>query len=415
MGHLRAVIWAVVLSVGLSPEVLAQAVRDVDLGNGASARYRTPAGPMSNVAFLIVHRTSDYRDHAAAIELRARSFATLGIRTRFRDSASVVWDRIAIDVRNGVRFLRAQPGITKVILIGHSGGGPTVSFYQAVAEAGPAYCRDARRLSRCTLGDGDVTRQDGADAVILIDAHVSNGANLLRRLYPSVATLAGCAELNAIAVDGGCYSATFVDAYARAQSRRMNGLITTAQRIQREIARGTRDPTDNRLPVHGLGPRLSELDATILDRTSRPVKLLKDDSSIVTQFVGSTRVVEPNVGEEDRGTEWHTATSFLSAFAIRSGHALDSLDWCSSNNSVPCAVARISVPVLVIAAQGHYFVRDGEVIHDMAASSDKNFLVVEGLTHRLEDCLDCIGNPTVRASDNLWAYVVGWTAVRLLR
>jgi hypothetical protein len=291
-----------------------------------------------------------------------------------------------------------------------------VSFYQAVAEAGPAYCRDARRLSRCALGDGDVTRQDGADAIILIDTHVSNGANLLRRLYPSVATLEALAELNAIAVGGGCYSATLVDAYSQAQSRRMNGLIAQAQRIQREIARGTRDPADNRLPVHGVGPRLSELDATIRGRTSRPAKLLKDDSSIVTQLVGSTRATDRRVWEkEPQGTEWHTATSFLSAFAIRSGHALDSLDWCSSNNSVPCAVARISVPLLVIAAQGHYFVRDGEVIHEMAASSDKAFLVVEGLTHRLENCLDCIGNPTVRASDNLWAYVVGWTAVRLSR
>jgi hypothetical protein len=30
---------------------------------------------------------------------------------------------------------------------------------------------------------------------------------------------------------------------------------------------------------------------------------------------------------------------------------------------------------------GHYFIRDSEVFFDMAASVDKNFLVIEGASH----------------------------------
>lgn len=418
MNRLMAALSAIALVLAVQAQARAQAAEDVELGDGASARYRTPEGPMSNVAYLVVHHTSDYRDHVATTALQSRGFATLGIRSRFGDRPSIVWDRIALDVRNGVRFLRAQPRITKVVLIGHSGGGPAVSFYQAVAEAGPAYCRAPRRLSPCTLRDGDITHEDRADAVVLLDAHVSNGANLLRRLYPSEPVTAPSAEVGGMRVGHVRYAGSYVDRYSQAQSRRMNRLISKAQRIRREIARGTRGSADDAFPVDGVGPRLSELDPTILGHTLRPVKLLKDNGLIVRQVVHSTRPVDPDVWDEEEpspGVEKHTVTSFLGAFAIRSSHALHSLDWCSSNNSTPCAVSEISVPVLVIAAQGHYFVRDGEVIHRMAASADKAFVVVEGLTHRLQNCLDCTGKPTARASENLWAYIVGWTVVRLTR
>lgn len=44
-------------------------------------------------------------------------------------------------MKAAVDFARSQPGIAKVILFGHSGGGPLMSFYQALAEKGPAYCQ----------------------------------------------------------------------------------------------------------------------------------------------------------------------------------------------------------------------------------------------------------------------------------
>ncbi len=105
---------------------LAQTTTDIVLGGGALGRYRTPAGQMSNIAFIAIHRTADFRNHQSTTELQSRGFATLGIRTRFGSSeAAVNWELIALDIRNAVRFLRSQPGITRVVLIGHSGGGPS--------------------------------------------------------------------------------------------------------------------------------------------------------------------------------------------------------------------------------------------------------------------------------------------------
>src|SRR5437016_3164808 len=111
-------------------------------GGGQGLYWVPSSGPISHVAFLAIHRTGDYLAHASTQELPRRGFSVFGMNSRFKNNeASVNWELIALDVRAGVRFLRSQPGITTVILIGHSGGGPTTSYYQAVAENGPAYCQ----------------------------------------------------------------------------------------------------------------------------------------------------------------------------------------------------------------------------------------------------------------------------------
>ena len=49
------------------------------------------------------------------------------------NEAAVNFEANALDIKSGVEFLRKQAGITKVVLLGHSGGGPATSFYSAVA------------------------------------------------------------------------------------------------------------------------------------------------------------------------------------------------------------------------------------------------------------------------------------------
>ena len=72
---------------------------------------------------------------------------------------------------------------------------------------------------------------------------------------------------------------------------------------------------------------------------------------------------------------------------------MDGIDWCSSNNSTPCALQSISVPLLITAMGGHYFIRDNEIHYEMAASKDKDFVVVEGATHGITPCTACEKTP----------------------
>jgi dipeptidyl aminopeptidase/acylaminoacyl peptidase len=65
-------------------------------------------------------------------ELAKRGFMVLCMNPRSDNNEALVkWETIALDVKSGVSFLKKQPGITKVLLLGGSGGGPTMSFYQA--------------------------------------------------------------------------------------------------------------------------------------------------------------------------------------------------------------------------------------------------------------------------------------------
>jgi hypothetical protein len=131
------------------------------------------------------------------------------------------------------------------------------------------------------------------------------------------------------------------------------------------------------------------------------------------QIVHTVRVPNPGIRDDDEDeTEFEnlSITSFLSANAIQSKHSLDEskIDWCSTNNSTPCAVAQISVPILVLAMQGHYFIRDGEFIYESSASMKKEFLVVQGATHGLGNCNDCDGAPYSNVRANIFDYVFAW-------
>ena len=60
------------------------------------------------------------------------------MNSRFENNEALVeWELIPLDVAQGVNHLKSVQKVNKVILYGNSGGGVTMSFYQAVAENGP--------------------------------------------------------------------------------------------------------------------------------------------------------------------------------------------------------------------------------------------------------------------------------------
>ena len=90
---------------------------------------------------------------------------------RFDNNEALVnWELIALDVKRGVDYLKTTQKISKVILFGHSGGGPTTTYYQAVAEKGPGYCQGPNKLTQCdSSGPNSVAGLTPADGIILAD------------------------------------------------------------------------------------------------------------------------------------------------------------------------------------------------------------------------------------------------------
>ena len=209
-------------------------------GRAKAALYRPDAGPAPHVGILVMHRTSNYLAHPACTELSRRGFLMLCMNTRYENNEPAVdFEKLPLDVKAGVEFLRKQNGITKVVLFAHSGGGPLMSLYQAVAENGVAYCKGPTKLVEC--GD-NLAGLPPADGIVFADAHPSNAINTLRGLNPSVANednppaAAPIPELNPFDPKNGFnpngpsnYSAEFQARYFKAQSDRMNRLIDMAR------------------------------------------------------------------------------------------------------------------------------------------------------------------------------------------
>src|SRR5579883_2476415 len=122
----RILKWAIAASVLTQSIALAQSHPElIPLGRVTGALYKPDSGPAPHIAFLVSHRTANNLNNIACRELAKRGFLALCWNTRFiNNEASVRWEDIAFDVKTTVDYVRSLPGITKVILLGHSGGSP---------------------------------------------------------------------------------------------------------------------------------------------------------------------------------------------------------------------------------------------------------------------------------------------------
>jgi pimeloyl-ACP methyl ester carboxylesterase len=410
-------------------------------GISKGALYKPDSGPAPHVGILAMHRTANYLNHPACTQLSRRGFLMLCMNTRYENNeAQVDFERLPLDVKAGVDFLRRQPGITKVVLFAHSGGGPLMSFYQAVAEKGPSYCKGPNKLTECR---DDLTGLAAADGIVFADAHPGNAINTLRSLNAAVAddnnppdappipALDMFDPSNGFNPNGPShYSAEFQARYFKAQADRMNRLIDTARGKLDRIKRGAYPYPDDDIMIiprggnpgagAGADARLfvTQPDLPVINSTSKPVKLLHNDGSISTQIVKSVFVANPTIARSNlqfrTGTKIFTLRSFLSAQAVRAGNAADDIDYCSTNNSTICAVQSISVPVLFLAMGAHYFIRDNERQYDMSSSKDKELIVIEGANHGFTPCKPCEKIPDQYSNTlkNIFDYAAKWLDAR---
>jgi hypothetical protein len=413
------------------PEFIAMA------GRAKAALYKPDSGPAPHVGILVMHRTSNYLAHPACTELSRRGFLMLCMNTRYENNEPAVdFEKLPLDVKAGVEFLRKQNGVTKVVLFAHSGGGPLMSLYQAVAENGVSYCKGQNKLVEC--GD-DLGGLGPADGIVFADAHPSNAVNTLRGLNPSVANANNppdtppIAELDPFDAKKGFnpngpsnYSVEFQARYFKAQSDRMNRLIDMARDKLARMKRNDYPYPDNDIIIiprggnPGSGPGASaalfiaQPSIEAVNSTAKPAKLLRNDGTITTQVIKSVYVADPKLSRDnlrfETGTKVYTLRSFLSANAIRSNNSMDDIDYCSSNNSTVCAVQSISVPVLFMGMGAHYFIRDNERHFDMAKSKDKDFIVIEGAVHGFTPCTACEQTPGQYSNSvkNLFDYTAKW-------
>ena len=404
--------------------------------NVLGALYMPDSGPAPHVGIVVMHREGNYMSNIACTEFSKRGFAVLCMNSRFYNSESDVnWELIPLDVAQGVNYLRSVQHMTKVVLYGNSGGGVTMSFYQAVAERGPSVCQGSQKLMSCGNNVAGLTPADG---IILVDGHPGNPILRLRSLNPSLIDSDDLdhptrnPELDPFDPQNGYnasgpsnYSEAFKEKYFRAQAERMDRLIALARQKLQQLQEGKGTYADDApFDIPGFdGARLLSLDLSIRHTTLQPEKLLKNDGTIVTQTIASIAPPRPELAQSSRTFQSGargglTVKSFLSANAIRATNSMDEeqIELCSTNNSTPCMLQNVTVPVLVAAMQASFqnLLQEMERNYLYAKSKDKDFIVVEGATTGVTPCTNCGGFPGQysNATKNFFDYAAAWIRAR---
>ncbi len=419
------VLTAAVMAGQQAQAARAGAAEFVPLGRIPAVLYRPAAGVVPHVGILYQNGGGSLTSTLCS-EMSKRGFLVL-CTTGPDDAGQNGWEAGALNIKNGVLLLRRQPGIEKVVLYGHSGGGAEASFYQAVAENGVAFCQDPKKLSRCA---DDLAGLPPADALVFPDAHPGLAVMDLRDINPSVVLDGNPRRLrvlpgldpfspdNGYRPNGSRYSPEFQQRYARAQAARMNELIDRALSIRDRALSGTlADPSEQILfiPAIGMG-HLDMFDPTVAGTmsTAKPRKLLKNDGTIVTQTVTSVAVgasAPPPASATALTTRMMpTVRYFLSRGSVRATDSIDAIDYCTSNSVTVCNVGHIRAPVLFVASGAGTFISDLERMFERSPSRDKDFIVIEGADHSGNPCKRCetVPGQYSNSSENMFRYIADW-------
>ncbi|MGH3171862.1 MAG: hypothetical protein ACRDN0_39130 [Trebonia sp.] len=395
--------------------------------NGAIGALYQPTSPTRQeaTAFVLTHEDANFIGTTPCVQLAQRGYTVMCVKSEFDDQAEANWDDLALDVGSSVSYLRGLATVGHVVLVGYSGGGAIMSFYQNVAQNGLSACQAPARLDPC--GD-DLANLPPADGVVLLDAIPGIAFSDLTQLDPSVVneSLNMFSPLNGYSATGSSdYSARFVSQYTAAQSAREAGLVARAEGLQDQIKNGTGQySNDAPMPVGRDEAAIWYADLNLLSHTKGKFPLISpqypDGSS--PQVIHSVRVTSASAATND---EWSssqggfTADSFMSVAAIKApdlritADSITGVDWASTNTATVDNVAGIRSPMLIMSMTGHYWLVPAEMYYDAATQAPSKTLVyVEGATHGFTPCTACEKTPgefgdTVAETFN---YVASWAA-----
>lgn len=381
--------------------------RFVRLGPGVPGVLYEPVagGDRSGVAVLVMHPGGDYLEFSAGNELARRGYRVLCANASTAKSGignDVGIEQLLSEVKLGVEYLRALPGVRKVVLFGHSGGGALMSAYQNIAENGPAIGQGPEKLLPCS---DRLAGLPPADGIILIDANYGLGTMVLFSLDPAVVDetsgLAVNAALDLLNPDNGfrsggsTYPPEFIAAFQNGIAQRMTRLIDAALVRLKAIEAGYgRFQDDEPMVIPdasylGMNNKLFAQDTSLLSHTQKPWPLLRKDGA-VTQIIHTVR--KPKNERTQTGLAGGalntTVRTFLSTYAVRvdpdfayGGDFIRGVDWRSSLACPIGNVQTIAAPLLAMGMTGNWEYLAAEMIYEHAASSDKSIAFVEGATH----------------------------------
>lgn len=122
---------------------------------------------LESTALILTHENSNFIGGIPCVQMAQRGYTVLCVKSQYSQQAEADWDELALDVSASVSYLRSLSTVQHVVLVGYSGGGPIMSFYQNVAENGVKVCQKRVQLDPCS---NDLANMPPADGVVLLDS-----------------------------------------------------------------------------------------------------------------------------------------------------------------------------------------------------------------------------------------------------
>ncbi|MET8983146.1 hypothetical protein ABZX85_46995 [Streptomyces sp. NPDC004539] len=199
-------------------------------GVGSLGILHTRGGERTVV--ISTHPRSDLSRHYAAPAILEAGYAFYGHQCRgLNNDVDCEHERLLFDLAAALKHLKEERGFECIVLLGNSGGGSLLTFYQQQARtAPPGRLTDTAAGDPCDLNALDMPVADG---VIVLAAHPGEGKSMLAWIDPSVVD-----EFDPVAVDPtldmynpdngfreppepSTYSTEFLDRYRAAQLARV--------------------------------------------------------------------------------------------------------------------------------------------------------------------------------------------------
>jgi pimeloyl-ACP methyl ester carboxylesterase len=325
--------------------------------------YYCAKGARPRTAFIATHYNVDFSEHYMGELMAARGYGFLGWNTRFRGGEYYfTLDNALVDIGVGVRWLREEAGVERVVVLGNSGGGSLMAAYQSQA---------TEPNLKPLLG---VPVPEAANELMAADYYVSTNAHAGR---PEVLTSwfdpAITDERDPVSVDpaldmynpdnGPPYSTEFMVRYRDAQVARNHRITAWAlEELERVRGRGGLDRVFN---LHR-----AWADPRCLDPSLDP-----NDRKPGICYLGPPKLFN------------YSPFGIGSSNTLRTWLSMWSLEY-SQCRGVP-HLERIQVPSLVVQSMADtgVFPSDAHGIYDNLAASDKTLEFMAG-DHYLQQPLD---------------------------
>lgn len=167
-----------------SAEVRAEPVQlKAQDGGSARAILRYMAGTKPKVVFVTMHPRNDMTMDWRLTPLAKLGIATLGMAPR-ETGCSGIHEEMLLDIASAIKWLKEVKKFETVVVMGQSGGGSLMAYYQAQAEtAPPNRVKETPAGDPPNLNEFDLPRADG---FITMNAAEGEGLHIAHHLDPSV-------------------------------------------------------------------------------------------------------------------------------------------------------------------------------------------------------------------------------------